>query len=80
MRLRTLIAPTMAQAMDLLRRELGEDAIIVSTENTDTGTKIVAAIEEDEPDVPSVTVPGRVTVSKKPCGAKRARAAGNWRR
>ncbi len=54
MRLRTLIAPTMAQAMDILRRELGEDAIIVSTENTDTGTKIVAAIEEEEPEVPSV--------------------------
>jgi flagellar biosynthesis protein FlhF len=54
MRLKTLIAPTMGQAMDLLRRELGDDAIIVSTETTDSGTKIVAAVEEDEPEVPSV--------------------------
>ncbi|HVJ51123.1 MAG TPA: hypothetical protein VM689_01585 [Aliidongia sp.] len=56
MRLKTLIAPTMGQAMDLLRRELGEDAIIVSTETGENGTKIVAAIEEDEPEVPSVGV------------------------
>ena len=27
MRLRTLIAPTMGQAMDMLRRELGDDAM-----------------------------------------------------
>jgi flagellar biosynthesis protein FlhF len=56
MRLRTLIAPTMGQAMDMLRRELGDDAIIVSTENTDHGIKIVAALEEAEPEVPNVGV------------------------
>ena len=54
MRLRTLIAPTMGQAMDMLRRELGDDAIIVSTENTDHGIKIVAALEEAEPEVPNI--------------------------
>jgi flagellar biosynthesis protein FlhF len=54
MRLRTLIAPTMGQAMDLLRRELGDDAIIVSTENTDHGIKIVAALEEAETEMPNI--------------------------
>ena len=48
MRLRTLIAPSMGQAMDLLRRELGEDAIIVSSETTAHGVKLIAAV--DEPD------------------------------
>jgi flagellar biosynthesis protein FlhF len=42
----------MSQAMELLRRELGPDAIIVSTETTGHGTKIVAAIEEAEPSPP----------------------------
>jgi flagellar biosynthesis protein FlhF len=41
----------MSQAMDLLRRELGLDAIIVSTETTEHGIKIVAAIEETEPEL-----------------------------
>jgi flagellar biosynthesis protein FlhF len=54
MRLRTLIAPTMGQAMDMLRRELGDDAIIVSTETTDHGTKIVAALEEAEEELPNI--------------------------
>ncbi|MGB8843020.1 MAG: GTP-binding protein, partial [Aliidongia sp.] len=54
MRLRTLIAPTMGQAMDMLRRELGDDAIIVSTEHTDHGIKIVAALEESESEVPNI--------------------------
>ena len=30
-----------------------------------------------DPDVPSVTLAGSVTRSKKPCGANRARASGN---
>lgn len=34
--------------MDMVRRELGEDAIIVSTETTEHGTRIVAALEEPE--------------------------------
>src|SRR5271168_3057708 len=56
MRLRTLIAPTMGQAMDMLRRELGDDAIIVSTETTDHGIKIVAALEEAEAEMPNIGV------------------------
>ncbi len=59
MRLRTLMAPSMVQAMDMLRRELGEDAIIVSSETTEHGVKLVAAIEEADDEVPSV---GQVVV------------------
>jgi flagellar biosynthesis protein FlhF len=39
----------MSQAMELLRREMGLDAIIVSTETTAHGVRLVAAIEETEP-------------------------------
>jgi flagellar biosynthesis protein FlhF len=44
----------MGQAMDLLRRELGPDAIIVSTEATQHGIKLVAAVEEEEVELPAV--------------------------
>ena len=32
MRLKTYTAPTMAEAMEMARQEMGEDAIIVSTQ------------------------------------------------
>ncbi len=54
MRLRSLIAPSVAQAMDMLRRELGEDAIIVSSETTEHGVKLVAAVEEPDDELPAV--------------------------
>lgn len=57
MRLKTLNAANMTQAMALLRRELGDDAIIVSTETTPQGVRIVVAIEE--PDA-LLTNPGAV--------------------
>jgi flagellar biosynthesis protein FlhF len=53
MRLRTINAPSMAQAMELVRREFGDDAIIVSTEENDTGIKVVVALEELEDDYPA---------------------------
>ncbi len=48
MRLKTFTAPTMAKAMDQVRRELGEDAIIVSTRSGTggRGVSITAALEE----------------------------------
>jgi len=52
MRLKTLQAPTMAEAMRLVREELGEDAIIVSTtESGRDGVRITAAVEAPEPDL-----------------------------
>lgn len=48
MRLKTYSAPTMAKAMALVREELGEDAIIVSTRSGPGGRQVwlTAAIEE----------------------------------
>lgn len=48
MRLKTYSAPTMAKAMDQVRRDLGDDAIIVSTRSTGggRGVSITAALEE----------------------------------
>lgn len=47
MRLKSYTAPSMAEAMTMLRRELGEDAIIVSTQraNGGKGVRITAALE-----------------------------------
>jgi flagellar biosynthesis protein FlhF len=53
MRLKTILAPTMAQAIAILRAECGDDAIIVSTEETPLGLKLYAALEEAESDIPS---------------------------
>jgi flagellar biosynthesis protein FlhF len=49
MRLRRFTARTAAEAMALVRRELGPDAVIVSTESADTGaTTVTAALENDD--------------------------------
>lgn len=58
MRLRTFDAPTISEAMRMVRTELGEDAIIVSTES-ERGrrpARVVAAIEDDPP-IPLVSTP-----------------------
>ncbi len=48
MRLKTYAAPNMAEAMEMVRAELGEEAIIVSTQRGvgGQGVRITAAIEE----------------------------------
>ncbi|MEQ8509772.1 MAG: GTP-binding protein [Rhodospirillaceae bacterium] len=50
MRLKSYTAATMAEAMNLVREELGEDAIIVSTQRSSDGqgVRITAALEEPE--------------------------------
>ena len=52
MRLRTYTALTMPEAMELVRRDMGTDAIIISTriDDDDHLCWISAAIEEDDPD------------------------------
>ena len=51
MRLKSFTAPSMAEAMALLRKELGDDAIIVSTQRANGGdVRITAALEAEEPD------------------------------
>lgn len=49
MRLRTFVAPTMAQVMQEVRAVLGVDAIIVSTLTQDDGkVRVTAALEQEE--------------------------------
>ena len=52
MRLKSFIAPSMAEAMLLVRRELGDDAIIVSTQRAagGKGVRITAALEPTDID------------------------------
>ncbi len=52
MRLKTFSAANMAEAMDMVRSQLGEDAIIVSSfqSRTDNRVEITAAVESDSPD------------------------------
>lgn len=69
MRLRTYAAPTVTEAMNLVRQELGENAIIVSTTKASggEGARVTAAIEDEpafeikdhepEPDIPQRDLP-----------------------
>lgn len=52
MRLKSYTAPSMAEAMQLVRRELGDDAIIVSTQRAAgaKGVRITAALEPQDVD------------------------------
>lgn len=47
MKLKRYIAPTTRAAMALIREELGAEAVIMSTRNTDEGVEVVAAIDPD---------------------------------
>ncbi len=48
MRLKTFNAPTLAEAMEAVRAEMGDDAIIVSTQRgaEGGGARVVAALED----------------------------------
>lgn len=47
MKIKRYLAPNMRQAMVLVKDELGDDAVIMSTRNTDEGVEVVAAIDPD---------------------------------
>ncbi len=47
MKLKRYLAKNMREAMDAVREELGDDAVIMSTRNTATGVEVVAAMDED---------------------------------
>ncbi|MBX9635845.1 MAG: GTP-binding protein, partial [Magnetospirillum sp.] len=53
MRLKSFTAPTMAEAMEMVRMELGDDAIIVSTQRAagQKGVRITAALEPEDADM-----------------------------
>jgi flagellar biosynthesis protein FlhF len=52
MRLKVFTAGTLAKAMAEVRREMGEKAIIVSTQMDAGGARVTAALEEPEPTTP----------------------------
>lgn len=49
MRLKTFRAPRMAEAIAMLREELGAEAVILSTHRTAQGVEVTAALESEEP-------------------------------
>ncbi|HLJ21667.1 MAG TPA: AAA family ATPase [Stellaceae bacterium] len=55
MRLRNFTAPSMQEAMALVRQELGPEAIIVSTDDEPGGVRVTAALDEAEPRAPSTS-------------------------
>lgn len=58
MRLKSFHAPTMSEAMRLVREVLGDDAIIVATrEEEGVGVRVTAAIEEEEAPSPAGVMP-----------------------
>src|ERR1700752_3394216 len=61
MRLKTFSAPTVAEAMGMVRSELGPDAIIVTTMKTpDDGARVICAIDGDAtPPVAAAVAPRR---------------------
>jgi flagellar biosynthesis protein FlhF len=69
MRLKTYAAPSMAEAMEMVRAELGEEAIIVSTQRGvgGQGVRITAAIEDsaevDDDIEQALADPGRLPAS-----------------
>lgn len=49
MRLKPFIAANMTEAFALVRQELGDDAVIVDTENLPGGkVRLIAALEEED--------------------------------
>lgn len=50
MRIRTFTGRTMREAMDRVRAELGDDAVIIATDETKRGVEIRAAIERETPE------------------------------
>jgi len=55
MRLRNFTAPSMQEAMALVRQELGPEAIIVSTDDEAGAVRVTAALDEAEPRGPRVS-------------------------
>src|SRR5689334_5150449 len=57
MRLRTLRARSLPDAMRLLRAELGEDVIIIGSRETADGVEVTAAEEQGEEDLAALLAP-----------------------
>lgn len=71
MRLKTFQAATMKDAMELVRAQLGSDAIIVATHEDESGrdVRITAAVEAEEFDPPSDQDPESLDIVDRLCEA-----------
>ncbi len=58
MRLRVFEAATSQQALARMREELGPDAVVVATRDTEDGVRVTAAVETHDPDLRGVLDPG----------------------
>lgn len=47
MRIKRFVAPNMRQAMNIVKEELGDDAVILTSRYTDEGVEVTAAIDPD---------------------------------
>jgi flagellar biosynthesis protein FlhF len=76
MRLKSFTAPTMAEAMELVRQELGDDAIIVSTQRAagSKGVRITAALESADADLAVAEILGEAIGSDASEAVKKALA------
>ena len=63
MRIRVFTAPRMAEAMAMVRSELGADAVILGTRRTSAGVEVTAALEAPEPVVMHAAVPPPPTIA-----------------
>jgi flagellar biosynthesis protein FlhF len=66
MRLKTFTAPTMPQAMKLVRATLGEHAVIMSTQQNKTGVTVTAGIDEDVLDRAKAATPLSFPIAPAP--------------
>lgn len=61
MKLRTFVAPNAAEAMGQIRREIGDEAIIIATrEHPNGGTAVTVVVEEAEPQITADIGPAMV--------------------
>lgn len=70
MRIRVFTAPRMAEAMAMVRSELGADAVILGSRRTSGGVEVTAALETEEPvvAVPPLAVPPAAPAAAAPSG------------
>ncbi len=81
MRLKTFSAPTVAEAMGMVRTELGPDAIIVTTMKTpDDGARIICAIDGDATAPAAAPVATAAAPKREPASASAEEGKPGWRR
>lgn len=66
MKLKRYLGSNMRQVMALVREELGDDAVIMSTRNTDNGVEVVAAIDPDAKQKPEASSSGATSSFASP--------------